>query len=92
MHTPDACLVIPNHTLDRTENTVMSTQPAGAFSTLCLALGLASILASIGIWFFYASADAAHAERFGIFVGLWAPTFIALSERVRQRTVVTSIK
>lgn len=70
----------------------MSTQPAGAFSTLCLALGLASILASIGIWFFYASADAAHAERFGIFVGLWAPTFIALSERVRQRTVVTSIK
>jgi hypothetical protein len=92
IHTPDIRLVIPNHTLDRTENVLMSTQPAGLFSNLCLVLGLASILASIGIWFFYASADAAHAERFGIFVGLWAPTFIALSERVRERTVLTSVK
>ncbi len=92
INTSNVRLVIPNHTLDRTENVIMSTQPAGALSNLCLALGFASILASIGIWFFYASADAAHAERFGIFVGLWAPTFIILSERVRQRTVLTSLK
>jgi hypothetical protein len=47
--------------------------------------GFLSILASIGIWFFYKAGDAAHAERFGIFVGLWAPTFIALSTRLNSR-------
>jgi len=28
------------------------------------------------------SARAAHAERWGIFVGLWAPTFFLMSERL----------
>lgn len=53
-------------------------------SNLCLILGFASILASIAIWFLTGGTSAdtqAHAERFGIFVGLWAPTFFILSNR-----------
>ena len=54
------------------------------FSNLCLVLGFASIIGSIAIWFLaggQASDTQAHAERFGIFVGLWAPTFFILSNR-----------
>jgi hypothetical protein len=54
-------------------------------STLCFVLGFASILGSIAIWFLTGGTtpDAqAHAERFGIFVGLWAPTFFILSNRL----------
>ncbi len=53
-------------------------------SMLCFILGFASIIGSIAIWFITGgeSVDAkAHAERFGIFVGLWAPTFFILSNR-----------
>ena len=53
-------------------------------SNACLFLGFASILGSIAIWYLAGGTGAeskAHAERFGIFVGLWAPTFFILSNR-----------
>jgi len=44
---------------------------------------LGSIAASIFTWrAAKGSGDAAHAERFGIFIGLWAPTFFALADAV----------
>ena len=55
-------------------------------SNACAVLGFLSILGSIGIWYVKKSADAAataHAERFGIFVGLWAPTFFTLAILLR---------
>jgi hypothetical protein len=58
-------------------------------SNLCFVLGLASVLASIAIWY-YAGGKAAtfeartHGELFGIFVGLWAPTFLILSNRLAR--------
>ena len=52
-------------------------------STVCFVMGFVSIGASIAIWFAYKPDDLARAERFGIFVGLWAPTFFILSERFR---------
>jgi hypothetical protein len=64
----------------------MSFLPARTINTLsvaCVALGGASIVASIATW---AAArgetheDKAHAERFGIFIGLWAPTFLILGD------------
>jgi hypothetical protein len=51
-------------------------------SKLCFVLGFASIIGSIAIWFLSGGQTAdtqGHAERFGIFVGLWAPTFFILS-------------
>jgi uncharacterized membrane protein len=53
-------------------------------SFLCLMLGFTSIIASIAIWYLTGGKTPelqAHAERFGIFVGLWAPTFMILSNR-----------
>lgn len=51
---------------------------AGLSQDVMYALGLASIGASIAIWNANKDDDNAHAERFGIFVGLWAPTFFAI--------------
>lgn len=51
--------------------------------TICFYAGFISIAASIAIWFLSKGADPAHGERFGIFVGLWAPTFFALANRWR---------
>ena len=62
----------------------MKSQLLKTLSTVCFFLGFASIIGSIAIWFFASGASpesVAHAERFGIFVGLWAPTFLILSNR-----------
>ena len=50
---------------------------------VCFVAGFVSIVASIAIWFLAKTPDPAHGERFGIFVGLWAPTFFALSNRLK---------
>lgn len=60
-------------------------------STLCFVLGFVSIIGSIAIWFMTggeAAETKAHAERFGIFVGLWAPTFFALSSRLERTSEI----
>jgi hypothetical protein len=62
----------------------MKTKQLKQLSNLCFFLGFASILGSIAIWFLTGGTTVesiAHAERFGIFVGLWAPTFLILSNR-----------
>ena len=44
-------------------------------------------MGSIAIWFLSGGPhpeSQAHAERFGIFVGLWAPTFLILSNRLAR--------
>jgi len=57
-------------------------------SLICLVFGFASILGSIFIWY-TAKGDTAetlaHAERFGIFVGLWAPTFFGLANYLKNK-------
>jgi hypothetical protein len=47
-------------------------------------LGFASIIASIAVWNITKEPDIAHGERFGIFIGLWAPTFFILSSRFER--------
>ncbi len=51
-------------------------------SLVLFILGFVSIIASIAIWYVAKEPDLAHGERFGIFVGLWAPTFFILSDRL----------
>ena len=58
-------------------------------SNLCFVLGLASVLASIAIWYYAGGKEPSfeartHGELFGIFVGLWAPTFLILSNRLAR--------
>ena len=75
----------------------MSALPVRTASTLsaaCVALGGASIVASIATW---ASArgdtaeQTAHAERFGIFIGLWAPTFLILGDYLRRSAAPSAL-
>ena len=58
----------------------------GFSANLSYALGFLSVIASIAIWFTMGGTgneiDAAAGERFGIFVGLWAPTFMALGNGI----------
>jgi hypothetical protein len=43
-----------------------------------------SIGASIAVWAKRSQDDPAHGERFGIFVGLWAPTFMLLGHGLQE--------
>ncbi len=54
-------------------------------SDVLFVLGFVSIIASIAIWYVAKEPDLAHGERFGIFVGLWAPTFFILSDRFGRK-------
>jgi hypothetical protein len=62
----------------------MSSSTYRVLSNICFVAGFVSVVASIAIWFLFKEPDPAHGERFGIFVGLWAPTFFALSSRLYQ--------
>ena len=62
----------------------MNSKQLKTLSLVCLVLGFLSIAASIVIWYLTGGKTPdlqAHGERFGIFVGLWAPTFMILSNR-----------
>ena len=48
-------------------------------ANVCFWASLGSVAASIGVWSLTGETDPAHAERFGIFVGLWAPTLMGLA-------------
>ena len=47
-------------------------------SNFCFIASLVSVACSIGVWCL-SGEDPAHSERFGIFVGLWAPTLMSLA-------------
>ena len=54
-------------------------------SDAALALGFASVAASIATWFLTRGKDKAHSERFGIFIGLWGPSFFILADHLGHR-------
>lgn len=54
-------------------------------SDICLYLGFLSIIASIVTWFTASRENRAYGERFGIFIGLWVPSFFILSNRLSRK-------
>ncbi len=54
-------------------------------SDVCLYLGFLSIAASVVMWFTASRENRAYGERFGIFVGLWVPSFFILSNRLSRK-------
>jgi hypothetical protein len=62
--------------------TNLPTKILQSLSSFCFIAAVFSIVGSIAIWFLAKSPDPAHGERFGIFVGLWAPTFLILSNKL----------
>jgi len=65
---------------------IKSLRALGLTSGMSYAAGFASVAASIAIWNNKKGQDEAHAERFGIFVGLWAPTFFAIGNGLDAAT------
>jgi len=60
----------------------MSNSALRLLSNICFVAGFGSIIVSIVIYLTVVkSGDPGYGERMGIFVGLWAPTFFALSDR-----------
>ena len=54
-------------------------------SDVCLYLGFLSIIPSIVTWFTASRENRAYGERFGIFIGLWVPSFFILSNRLSRK-------
>ena len=81
---PGSLLAILLRIHGTSSETTMSTNTWRALSNVCFVAGFLSVTASIAIWFLAKEPDLAHGERFGIFVGLWAPTFFALSSRLQR--------
>ena len=65
-----------------TRNPSATSGAVKLLSHVCFVAGFVSILASILVWVMLQKPDQPHGERLGIFIGLWAPTFFALSDRL----------
>jgi hypothetical protein len=61
----------------------MNAQTYRWLANICFPLGFVS---SIAVWIIQGGTggDPAHFDRFGIFVGLWAPTFFILTDRFER--------
>ena len=53
-------------------------------SKFCFSASLVSVVVSIATWVSVGDTDPAHAERFGIFIGLWAPTLMGLANFYKE--------
>lgn len=69
----------------KVENMSLSKDQMRTASDVALGLGFASILASLVTWFFAKPMDKSHSERFGIFIGLWVPSFFILANHLARR-------
>jgi hypothetical protein len=59
----------------------------GAPSDLFYLASLGSIAASVVAWSVRNEKNAANAERLGIFIGLWAPTFMLIGHGIQQAAI-----
>lgn len=64
----------------------------GVPSDVFYAASLGSILGSIGLWAWRNEKNVANAERLGIFVGLWAPTFMLIANGLQSVEVQDGLK
>ena len=51
----------------------------------------ASIAASVLAWRIRSEKDQSHAERLGIFIGIWAPTFMLMGQGIQQLEAVRGL-
>lgn len=54
-------------------------------SEICFCLGLASVIGSVVTWFTASKENRAYGERFGIFIGLWVPSFLILANLLSRK-------
>ena len=71
---------------------IKQLKETGATSDMMYGAMLASIAGSILIWAMKKDGNEANAERFGIFVGLWAPTFAILGNALETQEQTAELK
>ncbi len=59
----------------------------GMTSDIAYGAAAVSIGLSIAIWALSKDEGRGHSERFGIFVGLWAPTFVGIGNALAEQDV-----
>jgi hypothetical protein len=59
-------------------------------SDLAYGMALASIIGSVAVWARRNEKNPANAERLGIFIGLWAPTFMIIGHGLHIEEAGTS--
>ena len=57
----------------------------GVPSDIAYGAGVLSILGAIAAWAMRSGKNVASAERLGIFIGLWAPTFMIIGSGLQQQ-------
>jgi hypothetical protein len=63
---------------------IEKVEEMGITSSQLYTSAIVSVGLSIAIWVLKRGDDRANAERFGIFVGLWAPTLMAMGKVVED--------
>ena len=53
-------------------------------SKFCFIASLVSVAVSIATWVYISPDDPAHGERFALFIGLWAPTLMVMSNHYKR--------
>jgi len=53
-------------------------------SNFCFIASLVSVMVSIATWVLISPEDPAHGERFALFIGLWAPTLMGMSNHYKR--------
>ena len=53
-------------------------------SNICFIASLVSVMVSIATWVLISPEDPAHGERFALFIGLWAPTLMGMSNHYKR--------
>ena len=53
-------------------------------SNFCFIASLVSVMVSIATWVYISPDDPAHGERFALFIGLWAPTLMGMSNHYKR--------
>jgi hypothetical protein len=74
--------------LRRTAIVLKTLKDLGLTADMMYLLGFLSVIGSIFVWYSQGGSqngeEKASGERFGIFVGLWAPTFFAIGNGISQ--------
>ncbi len=82
LHVGNSCQTV----CDKELKMLRKLKSFGFSANIAYALGFLSVIASIAVWFTQGGTELGDAgaagERFGIFVGLWAPTFMAIGNGI----------
>ncbi len=70
---------------------IKQIRDTGLTSNTMYLAAFVSVVLSIAIWVLRRGEDRPNAERFGIFVGLWAPTLMSLAKSIEDSEIADGV-